>query len=98
MRDQAQRQAFAGLKDRFLDRPLSLCMITSFYPPCNIGGDGIYVHGLSNALAERGYRVHAIHCIDTYRAFSKTPAMPTTTIPASQCTRLRAASACFHRC
>jgi glycosyltransferase involved in cell wall biosynthesis len=70
MRDQAQLQTPAGPKERFLDRPLGFCMITSFYPPYNFGGDGIYVHGLSNALAKRGHRVHVIHCIDAHRAFS----------------------------
>jgi glycosyltransferase involved in cell wall biosynthesis len=53
-----------------MDRPLRFCMITSFYPPYNYGGDGVYVHGLSNALAERGHEVHVIHCIDAYRAFA----------------------------
>ncbi len=42
-------------------------MITTFYPPYNFGGDGIFVHRLSNELAQRGHRVDVIHCIDTYR-------------------------------
>jgi glycosyltransferase involved in cell wall biosynthesis len=42
-------------------------MITTFYPPYNFGGDGIFVHRLSNALARRGHRVEVIHCIDSYR-------------------------------
>jgi glycosyltransferase involved in cell wall biosynthesis len=41
-------------------------MITTFYPPYNFGGDGIFVHRLSNALAERGHHVEVIHCIDSY--------------------------------
>lgn len=41
-------------------------MITTFYPPYNFGGDGIFVHRLSNALAERGHRVDVIHCQDAY--------------------------------
>jgi glycosyltransferase involved in cell wall biosynthesis len=43
-------------------------MITTFYPPYNFGGDGIFVHRLSNELARRGHRVDVIHCRDAYRA------------------------------
>jgi glycosyltransferase involved in cell wall biosynthesis len=42
-------------------------MITTFYPPYNFGGDGIFVRRLSNELAERGHTVDVIHCIDSYR-------------------------------
>jgi len=42
-------------------------MITTFYPPYNFGGDGIFVHRLSNELARRGHQVSVIHCIDAYR-------------------------------
>ena len=50
-----------------MDRPLRFCMITTFYPPYNFGGDGIFVHSLSNELARRGHQVEVIHCIDAYR-------------------------------
>jgi len=49
------------------DRPLRFCMITTFYPPYNFGGDGIFVHRLSNELAQRGHQVEVIHCTDSYR-------------------------------
>jgi len=42
-------------------------MITTFYPPYNFGGDGIFVHQLSNELAQRGHYVDVIHCLDAYR-------------------------------
>ena len=42
-------------------------MITTFYPPYNFGGDGIFVHRLSNELAKRGHLVDVIHCFDSYR-------------------------------
>jgi glycosyltransferase involved in cell wall biosynthesis len=42
-------------------------MITTFYPPYNYGGDGIFVQRLSNELARRGHKVDVIHCIDAYR-------------------------------
>jgi glycosyltransferase involved in cell wall biosynthesis len=43
-------------------------MITTFYPPYNFGGDGIFVQQLSNELAARGHHVEVIHCLDAYRA------------------------------
>lgn len=48
------------------DRPLRFCMMTTYYPPYNFGGDGIFVHRLSNELARRGHKVDVIHCIDSY--------------------------------
>lgn len=41
-------------------------MITTFYPPYNFGGDGIFVYRLSNELAKRGHKVDVIHCKDAY--------------------------------
>ncbi len=52
------------------DRPLRFCMITTFYPPYNFGGDGIYIHSLSNELARRGHLVEVIHCRDAYRSMA----------------------------
>ena len=58
-----------------MNRPLRFCMITTFYPPYNFGGDGIFVHRLANELASRGHRVEVIHCIDSYRLLAgKNPA------------------------
>jgi glycosyltransferase involved in cell wall biosynthesis len=42
-------------------------MITTFYPPYNFGGDGIFVRRLANELARRGHDVEVIHCVDSYR-------------------------------
>jgi glycosyltransferase involved in cell wall biosynthesis len=42
-------------------------MVTTFYPPYNFGGDGVYVHRLANALAGQGHHVEVVHCTDTYR-------------------------------
>ena len=53
--------------------PLRFCMITSFYPPYNFGGDGIYVHRLSNELARRGNLVDVIHCVDAYNFAAPPP-------------------------
>lgn len=45
---------------------LRFCMITTFYPPYNFGGDGIFVQRLVHALAAQGHHVTVIHCVDAY--------------------------------
>ncbi len=60
-------------------RPLKICMVTTFYPPYNFGGDGIYVYRLTNALARHGHEVHVIHDLDAFAALTDhlpTPAYP----------------------
>jgi len=51
-------------------RSLRFCMITTFFPPHNFGGDGIFVQRLSNELARQGHHVEVIHCVDAYRSLS----------------------------
>ena len=51
-------------------RPLNFCMITTFYPPYNFGGDGIGIYRLSNEVAKRGHKVDIIHCKDAYLALN----------------------------
>ena len=52
-------------------------MITTFYPPYNFGGDGIFVHRLSNELAKRGHHVEVVHCQDAYLLLAdKAPSQP----------------------
>jgi glycosyltransferase involved in cell wall biosynthesis len=46
-------------------------MITTFYPPYNFGGDGIFVYRLSRELARRGHLVDVIHCVDSYRLLAR---------------------------
>jgi glycosyltransferase involved in cell wall biosynthesis len=41
-------------------------MVTTFYPPYNFGGDGLYVRRLTHALAARGHSVDVIHDTDAY--------------------------------
>ncbi|NND67373.1 MAG: glycosyltransferase, partial [Halioglobus sp.] len=48
-------------------RALRFCMVTTFYPPYNFGGDGIFVQRLVHALAARGHEVTVVHCADAYR-------------------------------
>ena len=45
---------------RMIDRPFRFSMITTFYPPYNFGGDGIFVHQVSSELARRGHYVDVI--------------------------------------
>ncbi len=49
-------------------RPLRFCMVTTFYPPYNFGGDGIFVQRLANELARRGHTVEVLHSVDAHRA------------------------------
>ncbi|HTW67189.1 MAG TPA: glycosyltransferase family 4 protein [Bryobacteraceae bacterium] len=56
-----------------MEHPLRFCMITTYYPPYNFGGDGIFVHRLSNELARRGNLVDVIHCVDAYRLAAPAP-------------------------
>ncbi|WP_341582071.1 glycosyltransferase family 4 protein [Marinobacter metalliresistant] len=46
---------------------MRLCMVTTFYPPYNFGGDGIFVRELALSLARLGHYVRVIHCEDAYR-------------------------------
>lgn len=45
---------------------MKFCMITTFYPPYNFGGDGIFIYRLCNSLAAKGHDVDIIHCHDSY--------------------------------
>ncbi len=55
------------------ENALHFLMVTTFYPPYNFGGDGIFVHRLSNELASRGHRVDVVHCVDAHQTLSGTP-------------------------
>ena len=46
-------------------------MVTTFYPPYNFGGDGIFVQALARALVAKGHYVEVIHCEDAYRLQKK---------------------------
>jgi glycosyltransferase involved in cell wall biosynthesis len=47
--------------------PLRVAIVTTFYPPCNFGGDGRYVQSLVHALARRGCEVEVIYDADAWR-------------------------------
>lgn len=52
---------------------LRLCLLTTFYPPQNFGGDGIGVQRLARSLVRRGHRVTVVHDVDAYGALGGEP-------------------------
>lgn len=52
---------------------LRFCMVTTFYPPHNFGGDGIAIRRLARALVRRGHHVEVIHDVDAWRLLSSGP-------------------------
>ena len=58
--------------------PLRFCLLTTFYPPYNFGGDGMGILRLSQALVRRGHHVTVIHDGDAYVSLAKRepPAAP----------------------
>jgi len=47
---------------------LSICLVTTFYPPATFGGDGVHVQRLAAALARRGHAVTVVCSDDAYTA------------------------------
>lgn len=45
---------------------LKFLMLTTFYPPYNFGGDGIFIYRLCNELARHGHSVDVVHCANAY--------------------------------
>jgi glycosyltransferase involved in cell wall biosynthesis len=45
---------------------LRFCMVTTFYPPYNYGGDGIGIQRFSQALIRRGHQVTVVQDIDAF--------------------------------
>jgi glycosyltransferase involved in cell wall biosynthesis len=52
-------------------RRLRFCLLTTFYPPYNFGGDGIFVQRLAGELVRRGHHVEVIHSVDAYLALAE---------------------------
>src|SRR4051812_18506200 len=50
--------------------PLRFCMVTTFYPPRNFGGDAVAVQSLARALVRAGHHVTVICDDDAYRTLS----------------------------
>lgn len=47
--------------------PLRVAVVTTFYPPCNFGGDGNYIRNFVHSLARRGCEVEVIYDSDAWR-------------------------------
>jgi len=47
---------------------VKICMVTTFYPPYNHGGDGLFVQQLARDLVATGHEVHVVHSVDAFRA------------------------------
>ncbi len=52
------------------------CMLTTFYPPHNFGGDGISIQRLSRALVSRGHHVTVVCDVDAYEVLHQGPEPP----------------------
>ncbi|MBW8041912.1 MAG: glycosyltransferase family 4 protein [Planctomycetes bacterium] len=48
------------------NQALRFCLVSTFYPPYNFGGDGIYAHRLANGLARLGHQVTVLHSSTAY--------------------------------
>ncbi len=55
---------------------LRFCLVTTFYPPYNFGGDGIYAHRLANALAAQDHHVTVLHSPSAYEMAAGRPTDP----------------------
>ncbi len=60
---------------------LRFCMLTTFYPPHNFGGDGIGIQRLARALVRRGHHVTVVHDVDAFRVFHRGPEPAATAEP-----------------
>jgi len=57
--------------------PLRFCIVTTFYPPYNFGGDGIYAHRLANGLGRLGHQVTVVHSPSAYEMLAaRSPTEP----------------------
>lgn len=52
---------------------MRICLVTTFYPPFNFGGDGIAVQRLARALARLGHQVTIVHDVDAFNALHHGP-------------------------
>ena len=59
-------------------RDMRIALVTTFFPPYNFGGDGIYVQRLAKSLAARGHDIEVIHDTDGYRVLSDNDPEPET--------------------
>lgn len=65
-------------------RPLRVAVVTTFYPPCNFGGDGRYVQSFVHSLARRGCEVEVIYDADAWRVSKNAISPPPPPPPESE--------------
>jgi len=53
------------------EKPLSFCMVTTFFPPYHFGGEAMFLYHLTNELAHRGHEVTVVHCVDSFEVLTK---------------------------
>lgn len=56
-----------------MNKPLKFCMVSTFYPPYNFGGDGMHIYRLSNELAKRGHTIDIFYCEDSFLMMNGKP-------------------------
>jgi glycosyltransferase involved in cell wall biosynthesis len=54
-----------------IEKPLRFCMVSTFYPPYNFGGDGMHIYRLTNELAKRGHSIDVFYCEDSFLLLNK---------------------------
>lgn len=55
---------------------LRIALVTTFFPPYNFGGDGMYIERFARSLVSHGHEVEVIHDTDGYRVLSGTDPDP----------------------
>lgn len=55
---------------------LKVALVTTFYPPHNFGGDGVYVRRFAHALARRGCDVHVLYDTEAFKTLAPRPIGP----------------------
>jgi glycosyltransferase involved in cell wall biosynthesis len=56
--------------------PLRFCMLTTFYPPHNFGGDGIGIQRFARALVRRGHHVTVVQDVDAFSVLNHAGEQP----------------------
>jgi glycosyltransferase involved in cell wall biosynthesis len=65
-------------------RPLRIAVVTTFYPPCNFGGDGNYIRNFVHSLARRGCEVEVIYDADAWSVGRNALRPPPLPVPVAQ--------------
>jgi glycosyltransferase involved in cell wall biosynthesis len=83
-REAAARTSARRAASRNGERRLRVAVVTTFYPPCNFGGDGNYIRNFVHALARRGCEVEVIYDADAWKVGRSALHPPSTPDPGPQ--------------